>query len=123
MASESFKRRNPHLHGGVIPQNAYFMGEPVAPGEEIEKLHGPILKWLKDNKVPHYHARPDQESGLTKGAPDFAVFLPGKTILIECKTVEGKLSVDQLAWKMMAEQNGFTVHVVRSMDEFYALVL
>lgn len=123
MPSESFKRLNPHLHGGMIPQSAYVMGEPVAPGEEIEKLHGPILKWLKDNKVPHYHARPDQESGLTKGAPDFAVFLRQKTILIECKTVKGKLSVDQNAWKMMAEKEGFTVHIVTSMDAFHALVL
>lgn len=91
---------------------------------EIAELHGPIMAWCKAQhpQVPFIHTRPDQPSGMTKGAPDFVIVYRGKILLIECKTGTGKLSPDQRDWHHLAELQGVRPHVIRSMAEFYELV-
>lgn len=96
--------------------------EGVESGKEIKELHEPTMEYLKHNHLPYIHANPCEASGINPGAPDFIIFKGGKVILIEYKTRTGKMSIVQLAWKLLAEREGFEVHVLRSMDEFYAVM-
>lgn len=69
------------------------------------------------------HARMDKASTLEAGAPDFTIQLPaGRTLCVECKTKSGKLSEAQRNWAHKAKALGHTVHVVRSLAEFLALL-
>lgn len=95
----------------------------AACSKEIEELHYPIIRWLRDHRIPFAHNRTDMESTAGNGVPDFIFPYRGKVLFVECKTKTGKLSTEQLAWKMGAEQQGQCVHVIRTMDEFYTLVL
>lgn len=94
---------------------------PDAVEREIP-LHGRIMQWLKLNNVPYIHARTDRKSGINPGAPDFAFPYRGKTFWLEIKSATGKRSRDQLAWALLAEQRGATVHVIRSWEEFLSTV-
>ena len=59
----------------------------------------------------------------TLGEPDFVILADGGRVLfVECKTKTGKLSPAQAALKFHAEKLGHTVHVVRSMEDFLAVV-
>lgn len=91
--------------------------------QEVQELHAPIMKWLRDHRVPFKHENPGVVSTSEPGSPDFIFPWHGRWFAIECKTKNGKLSIDQLAWKMGCEVQGCAYHVIRSMDEFYALVL
>lgn len=84
-------------------------------------LHDDIIKHCLSQhpRWKYIHANPAARSTIAKGASDFTVFLPGgRTVCVECKSKTGKLSPDQLAWKLEMEMIGHTVHVVRSLDEF-----
>jgi hypothetical protein len=61
----------------------------------------------------------DMPSTIGVGAPDMLILATdGRLFIIECKGAKGKLSMDQLAWKMLLERNGHTYHVVRSFEEY-----
>lgn len=101
--------------------------QPVPPDcaeKEVKELHTPILEWLNNQlpRVAYIHARTDTQSTIAIGAPDFTIFYHGAVLLIECKTRTGKLSIEQMAWRLKAEGHGFTVHVIRSMKEFHQLI-
>lgn len=99
-------------------------GQGVPAGEEIVSLHNPIKEWCDSQfpQVPYFYTRPDKASGSKPGTPDFALLYKGKVIIVECKTRDGKLSPEQLAFKVLAEMQGHTVHVVRDMEHFRSLV-
>lgn len=101
-------------------------GIPPAPEDaasrEIEELHEPILQWCKDHQASFIRARPDKASTIGVGAPDFSIFHKGRVFLIECKTKTGKVTPQQLGWHLLAEQNQFKVHIVRSLNEFLEIV-
>lgn len=95
----------------------------VDAGEEIEKLHRPALKWLRENGHSFIYNRPDRASTGTPGAPDLVVAAGGGRILfIEFKTKSGKLSREQVTWHHLAATAGHTVHVVRSIEAFMELM-
>lgn len=94
----------------------------VSPGKEIELLHEPILKWCLDNRAPFVHARSDKRSGINVGAPDFIIGWKGKVFWIECKTKTGKMENEQIGFKILLELQGLEYHVIRTMEEFYALM-
>lgn len=89
---------------------------------EIEGLHEPIIKWCKDRGAAFIRARSDLPSTIAKGAPDFTIFYQGRVFLFECKSKTGKVKPEQLGWHIQAGNNGFIVHVIRSMSEFLELV-
>jgi hypothetical protein len=120
MISEfQFQQMMARLHG----KRAW---EPVpdAVSREVEDLHEPIIRWCMSQipMVPFIHARTDQKSTIGVGAPDFVIFYRGNAILAECKTATGKVRPEQLGWHMAAEFQGFKVHIVRSMTQFYEIV-
>lgn len=100
--------------------------QPV-PEQGVERefaLHGEIMCWCASQwpKWIALHGDPSSRTGRTLGEPDFVILAPGcTTILVECKTRTGKLSPDQQALHHLAELNGHTVHIVRSMDDFLCL--
>ena len=92
--------------------------------KEVADLHMPIIDWCRKQNpaVPYIHARTDQQSTISIGAPDFVLFYRGRVILIECKTRTGKLKPAQLAWKLLANMQLHEFHVIRSMSEFHKLL-
>lgn len=104
------------------PSNTTICG--VEGGTEIENLHRPIEDWCRHQHpiVPYFYTRPDKASGAMPGTVDFGLLYRGKIILVECKTRDGKVSPVQAIWHRLAELQGHTVHVVRSMDEFHRLI-
>ena len=97
-------------------------GEPVA--DELP-LHRDIMAYC-DRQNPRWlyiHHRTDKRSGIQKGAPDFFVLLPGKRVaIIECKKKDGKRSTDQTTWAYEASLLGHGCFLVRSMDDFLAVI-
>ena len=58
--------------------------------------------------------------GNEKGTPDIEVMLPvgrGRVLWLEVKTGGGKLSKNQVAWRMMAKRLGHKVVIVRSVQD------
>lgn len=99
--------------------------EPIAPdavSDEIEGLHYPIIAWCREHGAPYIRARSDKESTIGLGAPDFTILFGGKVHFIECKSRTGQLTPEQIAWRLKAEAQGITVHVIRSMSEFSVIV-
>lgn len=119
---ESFKRRNPHLYQVFSRDDG--PADAVSAGREIAALHGPILKWAREQqpKVAAMYCRPDRASGAVEGQPDFALCWNGMVVLIEAKTKAGKLSDKQTVWHHLAAMRGVQVHIIRSMTQFYELV-
>ncbi len=104
-------------------------GEPVALESD---LHESIMKYC-DRQWPRWkyiRARMDKKSTMQVGCQDFTIFARVKidedygarVFCIECKARNEKPSPEQLAWHKEMEMVGFTVHVVRSMDEFLEVV-
>lgn len=83
--------------------------------EEIDTLHTPFAKWLRDEAIPFIRARDDTESTIAAGHPDFTLLCKGKQLMIEFKTKDGKTSKDQVDRKAELEKAGNTVHLVRSL--------
>lgn len=99
-------------------------GPPPGASREVESIHTPILEWCR-KQVPMpavIHSRSDKRSSTNLGVPDFVILWQGHLILIEAKTKSGKLSFHQMVWKHLAEVNEFEVHIIRSYEEFLALV-
>jgi len=55
------------------------------------------------------------------GSPDFIVFLPNKTIFLECKSSEGKLSPAQVKCSEIAYKLGITYIVVKEAKDIKQL--
>lgn len=88
-------------------------------------LHHDIIKYCRAQYPPwkYIHSRPDKRSTIATGCHDFTIFLPGGRVLcFECKDATGKLDSDQLIWRKELELLGHTVHIVRSMRDFFALL-
>lgn len=118
MASESFRKLNPHLYRPAETESA-------GGGDDELRLHYKIIRHCRSQwpRWKYIHGRTDHKSTIQVGAPDFVIFLPdSKVLCVECKAKGGKLSADQLAWKKEMSMLGQTIHVVRSFDEFLKLV-
>lgn len=105
----------PGLEAGLIADNAYH--------RELD-LHNEIIKWCLSQwpRVPYIHANPVVKSTIQEGAQDFTLFYNDRAICIECKSRDGKLTQKQEIWKHEMAKQGFTVHVIRSMEEFLRLL-
>lgn len=101
---------------------------PPPPSKAVEKeldLHEDIMQFCNAQwpPWPFLHSDPAKRSRVTPGAPDFVIAMNGgKTLFVECKDRDGKLSADQLIFQKKLEMNSHTLHVIRSMDEFRKLI-
>lgn len=96
------------------------IGQPVT----VEKdLHNDIIQECRKRGWIALHGRMDASSGRTLGEFDFVIIAEHpKIYFVECKTMKGKLSPDQLAMHAWAAKLGWSPHVIRSMDAFLSLL-
>lgn len=95
-------------------------GEPVT-RESI--LHEQVAEYCKGRGWPFIHSRMDSKTTTAKGIADYVIFASGGRVFnIELKTAVGKLSTDQLGWKMMLEMNGHSYFVCRSFEDFLTAI-
>src|SRR5690349_4361761 len=60
--------------------------QPTLAAREVEDIHEPLSKYLRDNGIPFVRARSDRQSTIARGWPDFTVCKNGKVLLLEAKT-------------------------------------
>lgn len=60
--------------------------------------------------------------GLVAGVSDTIFLWRGKAHLIEFKTPTGRQSAKQKEWQEKAEAQGFSYHIVRSLEDFKQLI-
>jgi hypothetical protein len=69
------------------------------------------------------HSRTDKKTHEEEGVEDFTIFLPsGRTVHIECKSRDGKLTARQRDWAKELSMLGHEVFLVRSLEEFLEVV-
>lgn len=82
-------------------------------------LHDYIMQECRQRCWLAVHSRMDRATTTALGVPDFIIFADGgRVFLIEAKTRTGKMKPEQLAFQAHARKLGFTVHVIRSKEEF-----
>ena len=110
--------RNPDIFAGTMSSRP----SGGAVGVEAE-LHEDIRKVCMARGWIPLHSRMDAATGRMRGEPDFIILATFPTCyLVECKTRTGKLSPDQVAFAHWAQRLGWTVHVVRSMEDFCRVI-
>jgi hypothetical protein len=83
------------------------------------KLHDEILNECRRRGWIAFHSRMDVPQTANVGTPDFVILADqGRAILIEAKSITGKLSTAQAAINAWASKLGHRVHVVRSLADF-----
>jgi hypothetical protein len=86
-------------------------------------LHDAILAECRARGLRVIHSRMDRASTVAVGAPDFVIALVGaRTLWIECKSAHGVLRHDQAAWIATLQSLGHEAHVIRSIEEFIAII-
>lgn len=133
----SGKDRNPHLFGALktaqdglaavktLPRPSKARGTPKAAAAEgpEEDLHNAILKFCKAMGWLAFHGSMKHRTKRTLGEPDFTIVMPGgRVIFIECKTEKSDLSDKQREIAEQAARLGHTVHIIRSVAGFRALI-
>lgn len=114
------KARNPHIYGEnterVIDANAV---------DDESQLHNDIIEYCKNQRPPwiYFHGSMAVKTSRTKGENDFHILANhGRVFFIECKSKTGKISADQRDIIHWANLLGHMIHVVRSIEEFKAVV-
>jgi len=112
-------RLNPHLFCGVPPRATNGHSGTVSEAS----LHEEIFDACRQRGWIALHGSMAERTCRTLGEPDFTILADGGRVLfVECKSRSGKLSPAQAALKFHAEKLGHTIHVVRSLEEFLAVV-
>lgn len=86
------------------------------------QLHAEIIEVCTTRNWPYVHSRMDRKTTTKKGVPDFGIITNKGTVWVECKGPETKTSPAQRIFIAMAKKLGTTVHIVRSMDDFWEAV-
>jgi hypothetical protein len=93
-----------------------------APLEEAQ-LHTQILAHCRSQGWIAFHGSMAHSTFRTLGEPDFTILADGGRIFwIECKTQTGKVTTEQLGIHAWMSRLGHACHVVRSFEEFLAVV-
>jgi hypothetical protein len=108
-----------------------LIGSPLLSAErhaaedaKVEReLHKLIINELLRRGIFFIHSRMDRKSTQALGTPDFAFVIGGLPVAVECKTATGSLTQEQRAVSILMQHNGWAYHIVRSFDEFRAVLL
>jgi hypothetical protein len=97
---------------------------PASNGADEESdIHSEIIDECERRGWQYLHGSMSKRTNRTLGEPDFTILAKGGRVLfVECKSRTGKLSIEQLAFKVQAELNGHTVHIVRSFSDFISIL-
>ena len=94
------------------------------PGGREADLHKLILAECGRRNLVAFHGSTAHRTRRTEGEPDFVILLPGgRVLLIECKTRGGRLSEAQIDVMTRAALLTHRVYVVRSFQDFHAVLL
>ena len=96
------------------------MGTGSTEGIDRERdLHEYIIKDCREKMWRFFRGSMCKPTHRTAGEPDFIILADhGRTLLVECKSKSGKLSIEQNAVISDAERLGHTVHVISSFSEW-----
>lgn len=98
-------------------------GNPDAGDGPEDQLHADIIDECKRRRWQYFHSGMHKRTTINLGTPDFIVMADGgRTLYVECKTKDGKMTMEQLAVSVHAHALGHCVHVVRSFEEFLELL-
>ena len=97
---------------------------PISRDEQREQaLHNEILDYCRAKGWLANHGSTAHRTHRTPGEPDFVILMDGgRLLLVECKTKDGKISMEQLSYHAQAKRLGHTVHVIRSFEDFLKLL-
>lgn len=97
--------------------------------DEESELHSHIIEECKARGLLYGHGSMAHKTHYTPGWPDFVIVKPPAYVawdhpilFVECKTKTGKLTPEQRAVEAHLRKLGQTLHVVRSIEEFKALL-
>lgn len=87
------------------------------------ELHEAIINHCNGKGWAFIHSRMDKRTTQQKGVCDFIIMAPVKrTLLIEAKARNEKLTKDQNIFKAWMRKQGHTVYEVRNMEGFYLAI-
>jgi hypothetical protein len=89
---------------------------------EIETLHKPFIRFLRDIGQPYSYSRPDRATGNIEGEADFMLHKDGRCLHIEMKDKNTPISKAQQARHAELAAAGCTVHVIRDLEAAVRLV-
>lgn len=81
------------------------------------ELQNQIANLLRLRSIWYCQSRCDKPTRTAVGAPDFLFCLSGIPMAFEVKFEKGKLTDDQIRTHAQMAQNGWRVHVVRTVSE------
>lgn len=122
-------RVTPEWFAAYQAKQAAKSGQPVqtsTPSRAVAyeaDLHDQIAEACRSQGWLFFHGRMDRAANRTLGEPDFTILTGhGRVVFVEAKAKTGKLSDDQQAVIGHAAKLGVTVHVVRSIEDFWTAV-
>lgn len=87
-----------------IAQQQYIQSE--------RKIHSEFVAFLRRHELPYVHSDPTKKSSIQPGHPDFQVTRDLRSIYIEFKMADGRLSQVQQDYIEFLRRNGNLVHVI-----------
>lgn len=104
-------------------------GRPFGSEQQLVRA---ILDYLQTFQIPHAHIRNTgsiqrrrdgtlffgRSSHSQRGVPDILACKRGRSVAIECKAVNGKLSEEQTEWLKRHSMHGGASMVPRTIEEF-----
>jgi hypothetical protein len=85
-------------------------------------LQKQIYSWLKLHDYFFVWSRMDKKTTGIIGTPDFCIAYKGYFVGVECKTEDGLLTREQAAAFKKIEAQGGLTYIVRSFEEFVAIL-
>ena len=93
------------------------------PTEHEKPLHQDILDECARRGWLAFHGSMAHRTHRTIGEPDFIILADGgRLLLVEAKSRQGKLSIDQQARIVHARKLGHVIHVVSSLPQFLSIL-
>lgn len=86
-------------------------------------LHAKIFNECRRRGWIPFHGAMSERTHRTLGEPDFTILADsGRSLMVECKARDGKLSLEQHAMIVHAKKLGHEIHVVWSFNQFLNLI-
>lgn len=90
--------------------------------DEESKLHADIIDYCIRKDWMAFYGSMAHRTKRPPGEPDFWIVTDSKILMIEAKTKTGDRSAAQRKVAAHAKRLGHTVHLVRSMSEFFDVI-
>mgnify|MGYP000867177669 CR=1 FL=1 len=93
------------------------------PYKKEKDLHKRVIDICDREGYIYFHGAMALPTFRTPGEPDFVILLPqGKFILIECKSISGRLKPSQKDLFSRIEKIGHKVYIIKTVKELYGII-